>query len=246
MSGADVPLTMLRRLLARALLATGQSAPDLSPADRAIIGRVRPYTKTSRERIAAMIAGARHIARHRILGDVVECGVWRGGSTMAAALALLEAGDTDRTLWLYDTFAGMPSADARDRDVTGISAPEYLANLRTKGRAWDAASRADVEVNLTRTTWPVERTRFIVGRVEETIPANTPARIALLRLDTDFYSSTAHELQHLYPRLSHGGILIIDDYGHWAGARQAVDEYFDGQPIFLHRVDYTGRLVVKP
>ncbi len=84
--------------------------------------------------------------------------------------------------------------------------------------------------------------------VEDTIPARIPDEIALLRLDTDWYTSTLHELHHLYPRLAKHGILIIDDYGHWQGARQAVDEYFKdaGPDLYLHRIDYTGRILVKP
>jgi len=104
-----------------------------------------------------------------------------------------------------------------------------------------------VQANLGRTGYPAERIHYVKGKVEETIPATLPSRIALLRLDTDWYESTRHELQHLYPLLSTHGVLIIDDYGHWQGARQAVDEYFaaSAEPVFLHRVDYTARLVVK-
>jgi hypothetical protein len=83
--------------------------------------------------------------------------------------------------------------------------------------------------------------------VEDTIPAQTPEQIALLRLDTDWYESTRHELQHLYPRLAENGALIIDDYGDWLGARKAVDEFLAVQPVplFLHRIDDTGRLIIK-
>jgi O-methyltransferase len=241
-AGQAVPASdMLRRLLARFLLATGRRAPDLSSADQAIIARVKSETRTSRDRIAAMIDSARHIARHRLPGDVVECGVWRGGSVMAAALALLEEGDTGRTLWLYDTYAGQVGAGPKDLSVTGVNAQKKLAR-----GTWNVVSTDLVRGNVASTGWPTERTRLVVGRVEDTIPHDVPDRIALLRLDTDWYDSTRHELQHLYPRLVSGGILIVDDYGHWAGCRQAVDEYFEGQRIFLHRIDYSGRLVVKP
>jgi hypothetical protein len=83
--------------------------------------------------------------------------------------------------------------------------------------------------------------------VEETLPTHVPERIALLRLDTDWYESTHHELVHLFPLLSPGGILIVDDYGHWAGARKAVDDYLaaNAPGLYLHRVDYTVRLAVK-
>jgi O-methyltransferase len=86
-----------------------------------------------------------------------------------------------------------------------------------------------------------------MGKVEDTFPKDTPDKIAILRLDTDWYESTRHELIHLYPKLSIGGVLIIDDYGHWEGARKAVDEYINDNTlrILLNRIDYTGRIAVK-
>jgi hypothetical protein len=98
------------------------------------------------------------------------------------------------------------------------------------------------------TGYPVHKIHFVQGRVEETIPACAPDPISLLRLDTDWYASTKHELVHLFPRLSHGGVIIIDDYGHWKGSREACDEYFrsNGIPILLNRIDYTGRIALKP
>jgi len=96
------------------------------------------------------------------------------------------------------------------------------------------------------TGYNMNRVHLHRGLVEETIPRFAPDRISILRLDTDWYESTKHDLVHLWPRLSPGGILIIDDYGHFAGARDAVDEFFASQPIFLFRVDYTVRMAVKP
>ena len=100
---------------------------------------------------------------------------------------------------------------------------------------------------LLSTGYPAERIRIVKGEVEQTIPRQAPEELALLRLDTDWYASTAHELEHLYPRVGDGGVLIIDDYGHWEGARRAVDEYFEGaeDPILLNRIDYSGRIGVK-
>jgi len=100
--------------------------------------------------------------------------------------------------------------------------------------------------NLLTTGYPEERIHMVRGPVEETLPQQAPERLALLRLDTDWYESTRRELVHLYPRLSDGGVLIVDDYGHWSGARRAVDEYFGqvGSRTFLSPLDYTGRLAV--
>src|SRR5215471_3239517 len=94
----------------------------------------------------------------------------------------------------------------------------------------------------------MENFKFIVGNVVETVPIEVPSRLALLRLDTDWYESTRHELEHLYPLLSPGGVLILDDYGHWRGSKKAVDEYLakTQTPILLHEIDYTGRIAIKP
>jgi len=113
---------------------------------------------------------------------------------------------------------------------------------------WAMAPLDRVRRNVLATGYPAERVHFIQGKVEDTLPANAPDRIALLRLDTDWYESTHHELTHLYPRLSPGGVLIIDDYGHWQGSRLAVDEFFAARAYtpLLGRMDYTGRMMVKP
>jgi hypothetical protein len=112
---------------------------------------------------------------------------------------------------------------------------------------WFYSPLDEVQANMRRTGLAPERFEFVRGRVEDTIPARLPERIALLRLDTDWYESTRHELIHLFPLLEPGGVLIVDDYGAWEGARRAVDEYFDetGTKILLSRIDETGRIGVK-
>ena len=97
------------------------------------------------------------------------------------------------------------------------------------------------------TGYPTHRIHYVEGMVEETIPKHTPNQIALLRLDTDWYQSTKHDLIHLYPRVFLRGITIIDDYGHFKGARRAVDEYRSKMHIgfYLHRIDYGARLIIK-
>lgn len=234
---------------------TAAAVADLSNADRAIVERVAPYTLTGLERRASLLQAVDHLVRHRIEGDIVECGVWRGGSMMAVALALIARGDTSRHLYLYDTFEGMSEPTEADRSHTGESAAAQLARTAKGEGVWCAAGLDDVRANLAATGYPAERVHFVPGKVEQTIPGGAgtahvaaPERIALLRLDTDWYESTRHELVHLYPRLSQHGVLLIDDYGHWQGARQAVDEYFAdaGPSHYLHRVDYTARLLIKP
>jgi hypothetical protein len=215
--------------------------PDFEASDIEIIRAVEPYTMTSTERIHALVYAVRHVVRNRIAGDMVECGVWKGGSVMAMALTLLQLGERDRSLYLFDTFSGMTPPSDVDVDYQGQQAQVILDAVRCE------ASQQEVENAVFSTGYDREKIHFVPGRVEETIPAYAPESIALLRLDTDWYESTQHELVHLFPRLERGGVIIIDDYGHWRGARQAVDEYIAQRqiPLLLHRIDYTGRIAVK-
>jgi hypothetical protein len=208
---------------------------------------VAPFTMTSPERIAALVESVRYVSRHAIPGAIVECGVWRGGSMMAVALTLLELEEW-RDLYLFDTFDGMPPPGTDDRDLTGASAADLMdAEDKQTGAVWARSPLADVRRNLLDTGYAESRVRFVEGRVEETLPNRAPEQIAILRLDTDWYESTRHELVHLFPRLSTGGVLIIDDYGHWQGARRAVDEYLaeTGVRLLLNRIDVTGRMALK-
>ena len=223
--------------------------PDFEAAHLDIVQQVQSYTMTSPERIVAVIEAVKYITRRRIPGAIVECGVWRGGSMMAAARTLLGLGDTDRELYLFDTFEGMSPPTDRDVDFVGQRAASVLAKSdRRDDGYWCYASLEDVKQSVGTVGYPEARIHYVRGKVEETIPGHAPDRIALLRLDTDWYESTRHELQHLYPRLVSGGVLIIDDYGHWKGARQATDEFIAATPDFglLTRIDYTGRQAIKP
>lgn len=221
---------------------------DLRGEEQEIYNAVAPYTMTSPERIAAAIHATRYVVENGIRGDIVECGVWRGGSMMAIASTLRRLNIADRKLYLYDTFEGMPEATEKDVELDGTPAEAARAKSATNGAGWCYADETDVMTNVGSTGYPQENIHLIKGKVEETIPAVMPENISLLRLDTDWYESTKHELAHLYPRLAQHGVMIIDDYGHWQGARQAVDEFFGDQPRkpFLHRIDYTGRLIIKP
>lgn len=221
---------------------------DMTPGELEIYRQIKPFTMTTVEKVIALIRAVQYVIRNRIAGDFVECGVWRGGSMMAVALALRAAGHTDRNLFLYDTFAGMSPPTSKDARYDGTTAAELLAVGGPQARVFAFASLDDVQANLAATAYPAERIHYIQGRVEDTLPATAPADICMLRLDTDWYESTRHELVHLYPRLARSGVLIIDDYGHWRGSQQATDEYISQlDPVpFLNRIDYSGRLVIKP
>ena len=166
---------------------------------------------------------------------------------MAAALALLARGDTTRQLYLYDTYEGMSAPTDKDISHDGVSAAAQLRQEPRGVGVWCYAGLEDVRKNLCSTGYPKDKIHFIKGKVEQTIPRTLPSGLALLRLDTDWYESTKHALQHLFPVLQTRGVLILDDYGHWLGARKAVDEYFQAPKSkpYLHRIDCTGRLLVK-
>jgi O-methyltransferase len=223
--------------------------PDFDEATIDIIRRVHPYTMTSAERLYALRQAVQYVVTANIPGSIVECGVWRGGSMMSVAHTLRQIGCLNRDLYLFDTYEGMPKPTANDVDLTGKPAAFQFESTKQgeDNSDWCYASIEDVQANLYSTEYTKDRLKLIKGKVEETIPDSAPEQIALLRLDTDWYESTMHELVHLYPRLSVGGVLIIDDYGHWRGSRKATDEYFARHkiPILLNRVDYTARIAIK-
>lgn len=215
--------------------------PDFAGRER----RCRSFTMTSPERMYALYQACRYVLQSNVPGDFVECGVWRGGSAMMMAMELVAHRDPapERTLHLFDTFSGMSEPDAA---IDGDHArKEWRRRQRTDHNEWCYASQGEVLENVLSTGIGRERVRTVAGKVEEVLPERAPESIAVLRLDTDWYESTRHELEHLFPRLSKGGVLLIDDYGHWQGARRAVDEFFAGGPVLLHRIDGTGRMLIK-
>jgi O-methyltransferase len=221
---------------------------DFDEADIELCRRVGPYTMTTPPRLYALVRATEYVAARDIPGAVVECGVWRGGSMMAVALTLLRLGNTDRDLYLYDTFSGMTAPTDEDTKKSGERAADLLAEDSEDSDIWAIASLDEVREALLSVAYPEERMHFVKGPVEETLPEHAPEDIALLRLDTDWYASTKHELLHLYPRLARGGVLILDDYGYWQGARRAVDEYVaeNELTLLLNRIDNTARIAVKP
>ncbi|MER7549322.1 MULTISPECIES: TylF/MycF/NovP-related O-methyltransferase [Streptomyces] len=220
---------------------------DYDDEAKETIRAVKPYSMTSPERLNAFILATRHIVRHNIPGSIVECGVWRGGSMQACARTLLAAGETERDLYLFDTYEGMTPPTAEDLRRDGRPAQELLDAQGKDRPIWAVASLEDVQAGFDTVPYPKERVHYVRGRVEDTVPGQAPEQISILRLDTDWYASTKHELEHLYDRLVPGGVLLIDDYGYWQGSRQAVDEFLDktGEQLLLLRMD-EGRIAVKP
>ena len=234
---------------------------DADLAFQEVFRAARSYSMVSKEALYSLFEAVRYVARRDIPGDIVECGVWRGGSSLLAGLTLkavarpsakrrlfdvLKPRSARRKVWLYDTFEGMTAPTDRDVEIGGRTARSYLEQYADSGR-WCYSAEDEVRENLLSGGLSPADFVMIKGDVLQTLRNRRPGRISVLRLDTDWYESTKFELEVLYPLLSPGGVLIVDDYGHWSGARQAVDEYFASShpQLFLQRTTYTVRTAIK-
>ena len=211
---------------------------------------IKEKTMVSIPNLFSLYNSVNYVVKNNIGGDFVECGVWRGGCSMLIALVLKHHNISNRRIYLYDTFDGMSSPTEFDKDFKEIKATDHLKTKKTKDRKsiWCYADLEDVTNNMKQTGYNFNNIVFIKGKVEETLVNEAqPEKISLLRLDTDWYESTKVELEHLFPKLEKEGVLVIDDYGHWQGARKAVNEYFSKNNIniLLNRVDYTCRMGIK-
>ena len=230
---------------------TPQEFPsDFSENEIKIIKTVKPFTLTNPESIYSIIHATKYVIDNQVPGDIVECGVWRGGLMMAVAHTLLKEKKHDRDLYLFDTFEVMSKPTDVDVSVNGKKSAniEFEKNKKNEDSSdWCFASLDEVKKNMIKTGYDSEKLHFIKGKVENTLPEHIPNQIAILRLDTDWYESTKHELIHLFPKLVSGGVLILDDYGHWEGAKKAVDEYISQNKIqiLLNRIDDACRMAIK-
>jgi hypothetical protein len=228
---------------------------DEDPRFRDVLRQVRGFTMSTPELCYALFQAVEHIRTSEVDGAIVESGVWRGGNVALCALALLASGDASRDLYLFDTFDwSWPDLTQWDTKYGQGTAAERNAALKKRRNApqkfLDAQGVSETNVRdfIIDTGYPSEKIHTIKGFVQDTIPENAPEKIALLRLDTDMYESTYHELVHLYPRLVSGGILFIDDYPTEHGCVKAVEQYFSeaGSRPFLSRIGTQGRIAVKP
>ena len=207
-----------------------------------IISICSPLSMLSHERLQNNIDAIAAIERDRIEGDVVEIGVWKGGSMLAMMKAHEYLKTSPRNFYLYDTFEGMTPEGPHDVDFRGRSATSQLHHPEIH-----CTVRLDEVKHVIQTNCSISDTQihYQVGDIMN----NTiiPERIACLRLDTDWYESTRHELETFYPKVVSGGWVMIDDYGHWLGCKRAVDEFLTLHPnIKLIPIDYTGVYFVKP
>ncbi len=225
-----------------------QFHPDVEKEFLELKTKCLPHTMTSVDSLYYTYRAVKYVVANDIPGDFVECGVWKGGNTMMVAHTLMALGESSRRIFLYDTFEGMSEPTEKDisyREEGAVN--EWNASQKNGYNDWCYSPIDEVRKNLESTGYPLDKIVFVKGKVEDTIPGKVPDHIAILRLDTDWYESTFHELLHLFPLLSKGGFLIVDDYGYWKGAREAVDKYFEEHKvnIFMNRLDNSARGGIK-
>jgi O-methyltransferase len=229
---------------------TNSGFPELKSEELEFIRSVhsQSLTMTSFESTITLALACKYIEERGIQGDFVEAGVWRGGSSIIARRFL----SRNRTFYLYDTFKGMTQPTVHDFRIgetnNNSTFKRWQDSQNIDFNSWVFSSLDEVKANFERFELLDEKIEFIEGNVLETLTqSKLPQFISLLRLDTDFYDSTLTELQTFWPRLSIGGVLILDDYGHWDGARKAVDEYF-ATSSKLFKIPISGgggRLIIK-
>lgn len=175
------------------------------------------YSMIGRKRMDNLQACVETALRDRVPGDLIETGVWRGGAVMLMKAILRANGVTDRTVWIADSFAGLPKPDSAS-DGTDYSQNKFLA-----------VSRRRVQANFERFGLMDDKVRFLEGWFSDTLPGAPIGQLAVLRLDGDLYSSTMDALVSLYPKVSKGGFVIVDDYFGWPGCKRAIHEYLLGR-----------------
>ncbi len=217
--------------------------------EKSLMNKVKKFTLTNDERIWLLIQAFKIINKNQIQGDIVECGVWKGGNLILLG-ELCQKFKIDKKIFGYDTFEGMTEPTKHDVNFYNKSAKKnmdkYKNNKNDENSFWVANNLENTKNNILKNTI-YKNFKLIKGDVLKTlnVKENLPSRISLLRLDTDFYESTKKELEILYPLLRKGGILIIDDYGQWKGCRKAVDEFFIDKNVNFFMCDFSCRFMIK-
>ncbi len=224
---------------------------DFEPHHKRIWEKTSSYSLLNKGKLFTIINAVDYLEKSAIKGDFVQTGVYQGGSVMMVLFRLKELKSVSRSFFLYDTYEGMPEPTKYDVSFFGQKAIKKYNKVKlgksSVGSNWVNASLEEVKKNIKLANYPLNKLHFIKGKIEDTIPKTIPKKIAFLHLDTDFYESTKHSLQYLYDLVVPGGIVIFDDYFHWQGCKKAIDEFIEKrkEPIFLNRIDYSSRLIVK-
>jgi hypothetical protein len=218
---------------------------EVNKYEKKLINKCLQYSMTNFERMWSLIQSFHHVRQESLVGDFVECGVWKGGNIILLK-KLIEQFNLKKNIYGFDTFEGMVEPSFYDVNYNNKSAKKMFDEHKKKDIGFAMCSLDDVKRNIKKNTKP-DNIFLIKGKVENTLKnkKKLPKKISILRLDTDFYESTKIQLEILFPRLVKGGVLIVDDYGFWKGAKKAVDEYFCDYRQFMHYVDHSCRLLIK-
>ena len=212
---------------------------NLSEFKNKMIDVCYEYSMMNSKRLWNIFHCSESVLNENIEGDFVECGVFKGGGIILMS-AIIEYNKKQKKVWAFDTFEGMSKPDENDKDYSGEDAMIHWKVFNNKEfNKWCYTSLNEVKSNVSqaskRLKLELDNIKYIKGDVEKTLNdnANLPKKISILRLDTDFYKSTKKELEVLYPKLSVGGFLIVDDYGYWEGSKKACLEYFSNDVKFI-------------
>lgn len=239
---------LLKKLGYKLVLKDHDKIEEINIPQKLLIKTSQKYSMTNERRLWSLLQSMQYVIQNKIDGEFVECGVWKGGNIILFK-KYLEEKKIKKNIYAYDTYDGMPKPGIFDYKL-GYFKKEFGLNIyNVKKKNWNKIDLNTVKSNILNECDDIDNIHFIKGLVQDTLTKNDnlPEKISILRLDTDFYESSKKELEILYPRLSKGGILILDDYGTWTGVKQAVDEFFEkkGEIPFLHFVDYGCRLLIK-
>lgn len=222
---SDAPQKKIRAALLSAMASTGYALIKLRPFNPKLRenGEDWPmfgYSMVGEKRLANIRYCLETVHKENVLGDFVECGVWRGGASIFAKGVLNCLGDQGRKLWLCDSFEGMPVQRNEDRIDPALAGRPYLAvsveQVRENFRCFDLLD---------------DKIEFIKGWFSDTLPTASIERISVLRLDGDYYSSTMDALNSLYTKISPGGFIIVDDYNSFASCKQAISDFQDKRAV---------------
>jgi O-methyltransferase len=197
--------------------------------EKRLTNLILPDTLVGPERVHNLYVLAKRIEEEIIPGDVIECGVCNGG-TAALLARFATRSKLNRTVWLLDSFEGMPLTTSEDGEAAKAHIGKEVGNIERVKRA------------LRRVGADMNRVRIVPGWFQDTFPSVSASQIALLNIDADWYESVRLCLEAFYDRVATGGFVSFDDYGHWPGCRKAVDEFFQARklPYKLRQVDYTA------
>jgi hypothetical protein len=237
----------------QSMMTPGLRKVSVFDREKRLAGRDFPdqaHTMIGMRRLDNLQALLERVLADGVPGDVIETGVWRGGSTIFMRGVLKAHGVTDRVVWVADSFEGLPKPDQPGMEHSYSSEEQVdmwrtairrhpLAVMVIAARMRRGTSYEEVQANFERYGLLDDQVRFLRGWFRDTLPTAPISQLALMRLDGDLYDSTRDALQSLYPKLSPGGYVIIDDYGTYSECRRAVHDYLDssGEAADLERVD---------